>query len=61
MVFPLKLISSSLFSIVFSEPYEPKPVLNAALTVVRGHTASMDMVRVETKSQVMLILSQLLF
>lgn len=37
----------------FSEPYEPKPVLNAALTVVRGHNAPMDLVRVETKSEVL--------
>lgn len=36
----------------FSEPYESKPVLNAALTVVRGHSAPMDLVRVETKSEV---------
>lgn len=35
-----------------SEPYEPKPVLGAALTVVRGRPTPMDLVRVETRSQV---------
>lgn len=42
--------------LVHSEPYEPKPVLYAALTVVRGQSASMDLVRVETKSQVIIFL-----
>lgn len=37
---------------VRSEPYEPKPVLGAALTVVRGKPTDMDLVRVETRSQV---------
>lgn len=36
----------------FSEPYEPKPVLYAALTVAKGYSAPMDLVRVETKSEV---------
>lgn len=54
-------LSSSMFFIIFfffflfwlfREPYEPKPVLYSALTVVRGHSAPMDLVRVETKSQV---------
>ncbi|XP_055855758.1 sphingosine kinase 2 [Episyrphus balteatus] len=42
-------------SISFSnnEPYEPKPILSAALTAVRGKTAPMDLVRVETRSQIM--------
>lgn len=40
------------FLLFRSEPYEPKPVLYAALTVVRGQSAPMDLVRVETKSQV---------
>lgn len=42
-------------SISFSnnEPYEPKPILSAALTTVRGKTAKMDLVRVETRSQIM--------
>lgn len=44
------------FGCHFSEPYEPKPVLNAALTVVRGHSAPMDLVRVETKSEVLKIM-----
>lgn len=35
-----------------SEPYEPKPVLYSALNAVRGHSAPMDLVRVETKTQV---------
>lgn len=35
-----------------SEPYEPKPVLGAALTAVRGKPTGMDLVRVETRSQV---------
>lgn len=41
--------------LVHSEPYEPKPVLYAALTVVRGQSAPMDLVRVETKSQVIFL------
>ena len=39
-----ELILCVCFGYHFSEPYEPKPVLNAALTVVRGHSASMDLV-----------------
>lgn len=41
-----------LFFCLCSEPYDPKPVLGAALTVVRGKLAPMDLVRVETRSQV---------
>lgn len=37
---------------VYREPYEPKPILNAAITTAKGKTAWMDLVRVETKSQV---------
>lgn len=37
---------------IYSEPYEPKPILNAAITTAKGKTAWMDLVRVETKSQV---------
>ncbi|XP_055903401.1 sphingosine kinase 1 [Eupeodes corollae] len=42
-------------SISFSnnEPYQPKPILSAALTAVRGKTTPMDLVRVETRSQIM--------
>lgn len=42
-------------SVSFSnnEPYEPKPILSAALTAVRGKTAPMDLVRVETRSEIM--------
>lgn len=36
---------------VYNEPYE-KPILNAAITTAKGRTAWMDLVRVETKSQV---------
>lgn len=36
----------------FSEPYEPKPVLGATLAAVRGYSAPMDLVRVETKNDV---------
>lgn len=36
-----------------NEPYEPKPILSAALTAVRGKIAPMDLVRVETRSQIM--------
>lgn len=42
-----------------SEPYEPKPVLGAALTVVRGKLAPMDLVRVETRSQVRILRTQM--
>lgn len=37
---------------IYNEPYEPKPILNAAITTAKGKTAWMDLVRVETKSQV---------
>ncbi|XP_059615021.1 sphingosine kinase 2-like [Phlebotomus argentipes] len=37
----------------YGEPYEPKPVLGASLTVIRGRSTTMDLVRVETKSQIM--------
>lgn len=36
---------------MYNEPYE-KPILNAAITTAKGRTAWMDLVRVETKSQV---------
>ncbi|KAL5292176.1 SPHK1 family protein [Megaselia abdita] len=38
---------------VYNEPYEPKPILNAAITTAKGKTAWMDLVRVETKAQIM--------
>ncbi|XP_055689294.1 sphingosine kinase 2 [Lutzomyia longipalpis] len=38
---------------IYGEPYEPKPVLGATLTVIRGRSTTMDLVRVETKSQIM--------
>lgn len=40
------------FILFFSEPYEPKPVLGAALSIIRGHAADMDLLRVETRSEV---------
>ncbi|XP_026474605.1 sphingosine kinase 2-like [Ctenocephalides felis] len=35
------------------EPYSPKPVLGAALAVVKGRSAPMDLVRVETTNKIM--------
>lgn len=40
------------FYLIFSEPYNTKPILCAALTNVRGKCTPIDLVRVETKSQV---------
>lgn len=51
---------NGLFFCLCSEPYEPKPVLGAALTVVRGKLAPMDLVRVETRSQVRISHKQIL-
>lgn len=36
----------------FSEPFDSKPFLGAALAAVRGKTELMDLVRVENRSQV---------
>ena len=36
-----------------SEPYDPSPTLPSALAAVRHHCAPMDLVRVETTSQIM--------
>lgn len=38
----------------FSEPYSPNPVMAGALAIAKGRTNPMDIVRVETKTQVSL-------
>lgn len=41
--------------VFFREPYEPKPILGAALTLVSGHTAKMDVVEIEIDKKVLMI------
>lgn len=40
---------------IYSEPYEPKPIIGAAITTIRGKSTPMDLVRVETRSQVCIL------
>ncbi|XP_037936035.1 sphingosine kinase 2 [Teleopsis dalmanni] len=37
----------------YKEPYEPKPILSAALTVISGKTSPMDIVQIELKNKIM--------
>lgn len=37
---------------VYSEPYNPDPILISALNIVGGNRCPMDLVRVETRTQV---------
>lgn len=43
--------------ICFREPYDQNPVLISTLSVVKCRCVPMDLVRVETKSQVCIFLS----
>uniref|UniRef100_A0A6M2DP90 Putative sphingosine kinase involved in sphingolipid metabolism n=1 Tax=Xenopsylla cheopis TaxID=163159 RepID=A0A6M2DP90_XENCH len=38
---------------LYDEPYSPKPVLGATLAIVKGRSAPMDLVRVETTNKIM--------
>ncbi|XP_058833127.1 sphingosine kinase 2-like [Topomyia yanbarensis] len=38
---------------LYDEPFETKPILAAALTIVKGKHSMLDVVRVETRSQIM--------
>lgn len=40
------------FLCVHREPYDPKPILGAALTLVGGHSAQMDVVEIELDNKV---------
>lgn len=39
---------------IFREPYEPKPVIGAALSLVGGHSSIMDVVEIELQNKVSL-------
>lgn len=42
-----------MFVINVREPYDPKPILGAALTLVGGHSTPMDIVEIEVQDKVM--------
>lgn len=45
-------ITFYIFVMLFSEPHDQNPLMVSALNIVRGFTTPMDLVRVQTSSQV---------
>lgn len=52
MYFCLLLLNYVFF--VCREPYEPKPILGATLTMLSGKSMAMDVVRIQQQNQVTL-------